>query len=110
MPSKVVAQVCSDSWEDATGNLADLAGSGQYGRYMYISLRHRMESRPVKFAASQRQWPQLYELSKIGPTPLEEAEHDCPCGVLKTRERSQSVHQRRKGAADEGRQHITVCA
>ena len=67
------------------GNLADIVGIEQYGRYMYISLGYSMESRPVKFAASQSQWPQLYKLSKIGPRPLGEAEYDCPS-------RSQSTH------------------
>ena len=37
------------------GNLADIVGIEQDGRYMYISLGSRMESRPVKFAASESQ-------------------------------------------------------
>jgi hypothetical protein len=60
------------------GNRADIVGIVQDGRYMYINLGSRMESRPVKFVASQSQWPELYKLSKIGRRPLGEAEDACP--------------------------------
>ena len=84
------------------GNLADIVGIEQDGRYMYISLGSGMEGRPVKFAAGQSHDHSSVSCLGLALEPLGEAEHACPS-------RSECISEKKRKGGPKTPAHHSLC-